>query len=268
MADGDTGARGLTVDERNKVPLYHQLFLILRGKIHDGEYKLGMFLPGELELAAMYNVSRITANRALNELAASGLAVREKGRGTRVLFVADGKILRGPADEPDAAIGAVREGRAEVDLLRFEYLAAPPEAASALRIPAGTVVQHAVRRWRFNAKPFAHLTTYIPRAVGAHWSEAEMGRDALSALLNRAGIVIERIDETVTATLADIALAQVLEVAVGSPLIKIVRTSYDREGRGVEYLLAYYPPERYQYRASLTRQDGDVRRRAAASPVD
>ena len=75
----------LTVDERLPMPLYHQIFLVLRNKIIDGEFVDGDLLPSEEETARSCGVSHITAKRARNEWAEDGLAVRERGRGTRLI---------------------------------------------------------------------------------------------------------------------------------------------------------------------------------------
>ena len=73
------------VDDRLPTPLYHQIYLILRDKIAGGAYRGGDLLPSEEGTARQFGVSRITAKRALNELADAGYVVRERGRGTRVV---------------------------------------------------------------------------------------------------------------------------------------------------------------------------------------
>ena len=212
-------------------------------------------LPGENEIAVSYGVSRITANRAMNELAAAGLVVREKGRGTIVRSSVQGKVSRGPAeftfDRAQEEIG----GR--IKLLSFEYLAATADIAGHLGLPAGAEVQHAVRMWHVRGRPYNHLTTYIDAEIGRHWTKAEMGKRPLNALLRSNGFRVERIDESVTATLADVQLADDLGVSVGGALLKIIRTSYDTDDRPIEHLIAFYPPDRYQYRASLGRHELD-----------
>ncbi|WP_373019000.1 GntR family transcriptional regulator [Muriicola sp.] len=75
------------MDESLRTPLYHQIYLILRDEILNGRYGKDALLPGEQELGKIFGVSRITAKRALDELAVAGLVVRERGRGTRVRFV-------------------------------------------------------------------------------------------------------------------------------------------------------------------------------------
>src|SRR5687768_6670605 len=73
-----------SVDATSPTPLYHQIFVLLREKIYRGDYKIDSYLPSEQEIVVSFGVSRITAKRALDEIAAAGLAVREQGRGTRV----------------------------------------------------------------------------------------------------------------------------------------------------------------------------------------
>ena len=59
-ADG-IATRGY-VDERLPMPLYHQVYLVLRNKILTGEYGFGALLPSEQETSETFGVSRITAN--------------------------------------------------------------------------------------------------------------------------------------------------------------------------------------------------------------
>jgi GntR family transcriptional regulator len=253
-----------------QLPLYQQICLVLQNKIMEREYREGEFLPGEREIEQMFAVSRITAVRALNELALRGLAVRERGRGTRVRFVERGRIARGPVDfgstRHAARVGTVadfvklladRRSRS-VEVHRFEYIPASHSVAAALGLRQGDIVQHAERVWRLESRPFSHLTTYVPADVGKDWSRAELAAAPLTLLLSRAGIAITRIEERITAILADHTLSLRLDVDLGAPLIKIVRTAYEKRNRAVEYVVGAYSPERYQYVVSITRERASV----------
>jgi GntR family transcriptional regulator len=245
----------------NRVPLYHQIFLILRSKIADGEYAVGSYLPGELELEETFGVSRITAVRALNELAAAGLVVRERGRGTRVQMVASGMVARGPAgvagtaeDSVHPAGGVVEDlSAAKIKVYEFEFAPAPPAVAAALALPEGTVVQYATRVANFAGKPFNHLTTYVPEDVARKWSRKDLERTPMTVLMERNGPAIHLVRENITATLADMQVAERLQVGVGSPLLKVTRVSYDRHNRAIDYMIGLYPPDRYQYVLTLPR---------------
>lgn len=72
------------IDRGNPTPLYEQLKLILSDQILNGVYRPGDQLPTERDLCRIYCVSRITAVRALNELAQTGLIRRIQGKGSIV----------------------------------------------------------------------------------------------------------------------------------------------------------------------------------------
>jgi GntR family transcriptional regulator len=252
------------LSSQSRTPLYHQIFLILRSKILDGEYHPGALVPGERELIEMYGVSRITAVRALNDLAVAGLVVRERGRGTRVQFVGSGTVSRGPrgvADGPGSGITPhtsqssfdhLRDtSESEVTVYEFEYIIATAPIAEALQLSRDKSVQYATRVWRFDGVPFNHVTTYVPGDIGRHWTRRDLERKPLADLLKQHGVTVGQIDERVTATLADMTLAERLQVSMGSPLLKIMRTTNDKNRRPVEYMIGFYPPERYQYEVTL-----------------
>lgn len=257
----DFGQTGLSAD--NRVPLYHQIYLILRSKIFDGEYGPGSYLPGERELGETFNVSRITAVRALNELAAAGLVVRERGRGTRVQIVTTGSVARGPST--GGALDKFQRVALEEDLSgkhapkitvhQFGYTTPPPAVRAALELDAGQTVLETVRVSRFNHKPYNHLTNYLPEPVGRHVNRADLQKSSMAAVLARAGFKVSIVEERVTATLADMLLAERLDVSVGSPLIKILRLSSDEAGKPVQYFVGLYPPDRYQYVVTMPRHD-------------
>ena len=52
-----------------------------------GEYTAGDKIPSEIELARQFDVSRLTVNTAVKELANSGIVERVQGKGTFVRFV-------------------------------------------------------------------------------------------------------------------------------------------------------------------------------------
>ena len=125
-------------------PLYHQIFLILKQRILEGELAAGDGVPGEQELAKIHGVSRITAKRALDELAAAGLVVRERGRGTSVAVRAVGEAVRADASgamDPLIIMG----GATDVRVLDCEVIAADRAVAEALEIEGRGIEARRVR---------------------------------------------------------------------------------------------------------------------------
>ena len=74
----------LLLDKQHSMPVYLQLKEVLQSQIEQGVYGLHQQLPSERYLCEHYNLSRMTARRALQELIAAGLAYTQTGKGTFV----------------------------------------------------------------------------------------------------------------------------------------------------------------------------------------
>lgn len=239
-----------------RVPLYHQIYLILRQKILGGDYGYDDRIPSELDLVDEYSVSRITARRALDELAKEGLVKRERGKGTRVQF-------RLPTQPLESSVEGLLENLlamgldSSVNLIDFEYVAANDEVAKALDCPHGTIVQRAVRVRSFETGPFSHLVTYVPQNIGRNYDANDLASRPLLQLLERSGVVVDGARQTISAALADADVAALLETEVGAALLEIRRIVVDGEGRPVEYIRGLYRPDRYQYNMVLSRIQGE-----------
>lgn len=71
-------------NEAQLTPSYMQIQNFVYQKIQSGEYCVGTKIPSETELADMFSVSRITANKAIKEMSLTGMLERIRGKGTFV----------------------------------------------------------------------------------------------------------------------------------------------------------------------------------------
>jgi GntR family transcriptional regulator len=248
--------RRALIDPTSRVPLYHQILIILRNQIFSGELRPGAALPGEQELAERFDVSRITAKRALNELADAGLAVRERGRGTRVSDAPPAPTVKTSVEgwlENISLMGVATD----VEVLEFDYVPALAEVAEALLVAQGAIVQRTVRVRSLDGEPMSHLVTYVPEDIGRSFDRDEMGNFALLTLMERHGVKVADARQSVTATLAEPEVARALAIHAGSPLIDVRRIVRDVDDRPVEFIRVLYRPDKYQFEMNLKR----VRRR-------
>lgn len=248
------------IDENSPTPLYHQIFLILRDRISDGTYAFESTMPSENEICKIFGVSRITAKRALDELASAKLVIRRRGRGTSVSHRTVSLPVHYSVEgllENLLTMGL----KTEVELLGFEYREASTQVALALNCEPGTIVQHSIRVRRLEGEPFSYLTTWVPEDVGRSYSKKDVATKPLLVLLERGGVLVSSAEQTITATGADVLSAQALAVEIGAPLLRISRVVHDQTGRAVEYIVALYRPDRYQFRMNLTRVEEEERKR-------
>ena len=144
-------------------------------------------VPGEQDLTEEFGVSRITAKRALNELADAGLVVRERGRGTRV-------VQRPVVPAVTSSIEGWLENislmgqSTKAEVLEFGYAEATDDIAAALDVPVGTQVQRAVRVRHFEGQPMSFLVTFVPAEIGRCFDRGDLSTTPLLQLLEKAGV--------------------------------------------------------------------------------
>lgn len=233
-------------------PLYRRIFLALQTRILSGDFDQGRYLPSEYELAKTFGVSRITATRALNDLALAGLVVRERGRGTRARTMSSGTIVRGPVAETITVVqqSPVIEQDADRDyitVLDLREVAATKEAAAALGIRPGRKIVRSIRLLKFGGRPYAHVTTYLRPNLGTKWQRHDLERGPLAKFIESEGVALCRTTEVVSAITAETKISKQLEIEAASPVLQVIRTSFDTKDIPVEYLIALHPPDRYRY---------------------
>ena len=245
-------ARSSREDDVRAAPLHLQVYTALRDAIFRGDYPVGGQLPGELALVEQFEVSRITVRRALDELAARGWVARVQGRGTTVLprarfspVVADVNGLL----EQNALIALETTST----LSEFAYVPASADVARALKLERGERVQMAVRLRRREGAPFAHVTSWIPEAIGRRFDAQELERTPVLSLLEQHGLTIDYIEQTISAATATRAVARALALEPGAPVLEVERMVFATDGRPVEKSRVYYPAGRHEYRITLRR---------------
>ena len=249
------GGSVLTGDSR--VPLYQQIFVILRNKIQSGELRAGDWIAGENDLCQEFGVSRITARRALNELAESGLVERQQGRGTQVLARAAAGPMVTAMDGLLESVGHI--GRTTtVDVLNHGKVAAGREVGAALDVAPDAIVVRSVRVRLLGDAPMSYLVTWVPDDIGALIAGQDMSQTPLLLLLEEAGVDVNAAHQTITATVADAEVAMALDIPAGAPLIELRRIVRDSDGRAVEFIKVLYRPDVYRFEMAMRRVEGQV----------
>jgi DNA-binding LacI/PurR family transcriptional regulator/DNA-binding transcriptional regulator YhcF (GntR family) len=109
----------IKIDKQDSMPRHVQVQRVLRDMVKSGRLQPGDKIPAELHIADALGVSKMTVNKALLALTASGLFVREVGRGT---FVA-----------PQGQSAAIGENAAVKFSVETDYPAAPAIVTSSAK---------------------------------------------------------------------------------------------------------------------------------------
>ena len=208
------------------VPLHRQLFLVLHDEIVRGALSAGDPLPTEQSLCDQFGVSRITVRRALADLADEGLIKRRHGIGS---FVLEHPSVR-RRDVGGSYLDELRqvEFETDVDVLEFGIRAMPRSVAERLARtadPRHDRVLYALRlrRERRTGEPLMTTEVFLPVSLAGIVTEQALVEQPLYQLLSSAGVELERIDHELTAEIAGPRTAQLLDTAIGAPLIRVNR---------------------------------------------
>lgn len=238
------------VDKDRAMPLYQQVYLVMRENIRNGAYEPETALPTEPELCALFDVSRITIKRAMSQLANDGLIERSRGRGTFVKAAPKSKRASTSLSELLKDVMTIGE-ETNVKTLENGLVLAPSDIADRLKLPQGAELLSSLQIRLLKREPIALIHTYVPKDIAEQLSEQYKNLPML-AQLQKAKIPIARADQSITATLADPITATQLAINIGDPLIQLKRLVFDASDRPVEWLVALYRADHYEYRTSLT----------------
>ncbi|MEH6726928.1 MAG: GntR family transcriptional regulator [Hyphomicrobiales bacterium] len=233
------------------IPLYYRVYEILRKEIERGDFPENTPLPGEQEIAARFEVSRVTIRRTMLLLEEADLITRFRGRGT---FANPAAIK--PADSTnysgfDQNIKDFEEST-KVELINSRTTVLPSWATGIIG-DIGPVLEIEYTR-RESQQPFSHIRVYVPEPEASKLKIEELGNRTVTTALEDAGTTIIHMDQRLTAIAADQAQAKILGLSEGHPLIRVRRVLFDADDRAVQIVEATYNPEFFEYRVELSRE--------------
>ena len=242
--------------KRRDIPLHHQVFLVLQDGIAERRYTPGEALPSEEELGRNFGVSRVTIRAAMETLDALGLVERRQGVGTFVRKLAGPEPLTVPMMDLQARNREIV--RATVaHVIEFGFEPAPRHVRTHFQAGPDDLFQRAVRIRYIRDQPIMQVTTHIPEPIGRQFGRNDMEGGSLYAILQRFGITFASGEQTVTAAAADPVVAERLNVAIGAPLLKVVRVHFDIMGRPIQHFELLASPATYQLRMPFRGPDAE-----------
>lgn len=236
--------------KRDAIPLYHQIYLTLRDEILSGQRPHGSAVPTEFDLIEQHAVSRITARRALDELAQHGLVERRRRIGTRVVFQAPAAPIEGHIDQAVESLIAFGRGT-RVRVLELGEVPADATIARHLELDEGAPVMRALRLRFADDAPLGAIESFVPASLGLPLSRQQLRLHPLLDLLRTSGHRIGAGTQTISATPADPALAALLETEPRAAIIRIERVVRAAGGRPLLFTTARYRGDRYRLKLDL-----------------
>lgn len=237
-------------------PMYFQLYHLLKTCIQDGTFPNGSRLPTEKELSEEFAISRITAKRSLDELAAEGLVERRRGKGTHVTYRYRPKPVHAPLTGMLQEIESMALSSRAI-VLDCDRLQPPQAIRDEFGLEPGATLLYLARIRERDGLRFGFYKSWT-RGVRKPRNPKMFEKTPRLRYFRDHGLDISHVTQTIRAVGAEADAAEALGVAEGSPLLSLRRRSYDLAGgeeRMVDYLEVVYHPDHFQYRMDLKIDD-------------
>jgi GntR family transcriptional regulator len=249
MIDANEAATAST--PASDVPLYEKVKHRLTDALTRGEWKPGSAIPAERELAERFGTSVGTVRKAIDELAAENILIRQQGRGTFVATHTRERELfyflhvvpeHGGKQYPDVELASFGRGKAD------------RRTADALGVAPGEPVYRIRNVLRLDGVPVIvdDIALSAQRFAGLTERQFRERRSTIYNLYQEAfGISVLAARERVRALPADEGVAALLGVAVTTPLLAIRRVALTYRELPVEYRVSLVNTQRHEYWAEI-----------------
>jgi GntR family transcriptional regulator len=249
------GAMDQVLEAGASAPLYKEVKRRLMQELAAGQWAPGEALPSETQLAQRFAVSIGTVRKAIDDLVAERIVVRQQGRGTflashgrtRLLFHFFHIVPReGEKQYPQTRTLAFRRGRAEA------------REAAKLGLAPGDPVYRIRNVLSLAGRPVILDDLVLPQRLFPDLTEKVFtARDNTIYHLyqTRYGINVLRTSERLSATLADAEVAKLLGVKKGAPLLAINRVALSYHQQPVELRRSLVDTTAHEYFSDLGKSE-------------
>ena len=238
-------------EESAQQPRYAEIKSSIINQIRTGQLRPGDRVSSEAELVESFAVSRMTANRALKELQAMGLLVREAGKGS---FVAPLKPIGQMIEIRNIAEEVRDRGHLyRPRVLEQAQVAADAGLAGVFGVPEGTSLYHTRIVHHENEFPIQLEDRHVLASAVPGYIKQNFNKTTPNEYLTRVA-PLERVEHRLRATMPDKALRQILAMGADAPALEMTRRTWSLS-QVVSYALLTHPADRFELSAVFEPSD-------------
>lgn len=243
------------IDKKSHVPIYLQIEKILTKKISNGELKSGDPIPSETELVNQYQVSRMTARKAVDYLVRQGTVERQRGRGTFIKQTDSTLKMQLPLDShlTSSEVASTLKSPIINKVLHLEKTVAPKEVCQKLGITLDTPVWFMKRLRLIGNIPFVYESSYmLADPLFPDLTEEDLNNSKYE-YMEKKGHRVNRSQKEIAAKLPSEEVREMLGLKREEPVL-FAQSLASVENNGVcEVSDIYYNQDHYTFTLSATR---------------
>jgi len=230
---------------QNHLPIYFQIQQDLLTQIQSGKLQPESQLPSEADLAQEFQVSRITAKRALDELVHLGYAYRQQGKGT---FVAQARIREISGFRSFSEDMRARGLTPSSEILDFRIIQPDDSICQKLHITKDQTVYLLKRRRLADNVPLAFETAYLPCYLYPSLINEDLASGSLYSILReKYRISPVWADAEIEAVSATKEQATILGLKANSPVLIAHRITFSADYQAIETVESVYRGDRFTF---------------------
>jgi hypothetical protein len=240
----------------DKSPKYFIVKKAIVENIDNDLYHSNEAIPSEKKLMELYNVSRITIRKAIDELVTEGYLYKIQGKGTYVKADEGSNNLFSitSSTEDVQKMGMIPSKKTKISRIEF----ASPKRAKALEISTNDQVEVIGRISYADLEPLNYTIAFLPEKIFPGLTEYDLEHESLYKLINdQYGVRITKARRTIEAVLAKDEIAKYLELEEGMPVILFRCVTYgivNGKETPIEYFKCYYRTDKYKFYIDQIRQ--------------
>lgn len=235
-------------------PRYRDVAHAIAQQVEDGTFPVGSVLPGEHRLAAAHGVARGTVRNALTLLQRRGVLEPRQGAGW---IVRSSSLTQGLAGFGSFASWARGRGLTPGGLVVAEDTTpATADEARLLRVPRGADVLRITRLRTLDGHTVMVERCAYPPHVAPVVRDLPRDTPSYAAVLAAAGLAEEYGSHRIDAVAASSEDARLLGVRRSSPLLRVTRQAFARDGRPIDLSEDRYLPGTVAFEARATASAG------------
>lgn len=238
----------MTVSKDKPLAFYLQVANKIKKDILTGAFKSGKSIGSQQELCDQFGVSRITIRKAIEILEKENLVTTIHGKGT---FVKPDKVEQ-HLDELKSLTDIIKTHgyNPKVKVIKKENRKTSQSFSDSATDDLDCL--YIERIHSLEDEVVALAQAYIPNRFGSQISKDELESKTIYELLeNKFNIKLGEADQSIEACPANKELSKILNVNVGTPLLKAKRLVFSTDKELIEKIIFYYRYDAFAFKVKL-----------------